>query len=517
MAAGRPGRWAAALLVAAAIVWLISAAAGGGWTAGARALAGRASPGASAASADVARVRADIENALAGMTWRVRTGGRVIVAERDGAFHIVVPAVVVEGRNGRALDVGDVEIVAAPRPDGRYDARVVVPATMGLIDENGAWTAQLTIGGQRFEGVWAPEFGLFVELDAAWRDIRAAAPGDPPEMTLGAATMMVDYTETAPDLWGSQSSLRFSDLEMAGDDGVGRVRIGALEFRWRGQGIRLAELSGITRELDAALRRQDESEPLDGMPPDLLRLLGAMPRLVSSSSMEATVVGIDVEEPTGTRSFGLERAKFRLAIKGLDEERSRIEVRYEHHGLDVAAAESIVRDLVPRRMVFDAAAVDLPNEALGRAIADYARAAAESAADGAEDMLLERLSAALFEAASAFTVNRLTADAPNMSLEASGTARAAAHGAVGAFDAVLRGLDTLAASLSATPGDAAMQAAMIMAMVDALGEAGVDESGVPTRRYRFEMTADGAVLLNGNDVQGLFGGRVGQVAPGPRQ
>ncbi len=146
MTAGRPGLWAAAALAAAAIAWLVSAAADGGRIAGA--LAAPASGDARPASADVARVRADIEGALARMTWRVRTEGRVIVAERDGAFHIVVPAVVVEGRNGRPLDVGDVDIVAAPRADGRYDARVVVSATMGLIDANVAWTGQLTVGEQ---------------------------------------------------------------------------------------------------------------------------------------------------------------------------------------------------------------------------------------------------------------------------------------------------------------------------------------------------------------------------------
>ena len=111
-------------------------------------------------------------------------------------------------------------------------------------------------------------------------------------------------------------------------------------------------------------------------------------------------------------------------------------------------------------------------------------------------------------------VNRLTVEAPGLSLDAGGAVRAdpaAAHGAVGEFDVTLRGLDGLVASLSATPRDqAAMEAVMIMAMVHALGEPGVDASGVPTRRYRFELTADGAVLLNGVDPRELFGGRIVQ-------
>ncbi len=514
MTVGRLGRWAAAALAAVAIAWLISAAAGGGWTGGARALAALAPAGARPTSADVARVRADIEGALARMTWRVRTEGRVIVAERDGAFHIVVPAVVVEGRNGRALDVGDVEIVAAPRPDGRYDARVVVPATMGLIDENGAWTGQLTVGEQRFEGVWAPEFGFFIELDAAWRDIRAAASDRPPAMTAGRVTIEVDYRESAPGLWGGHSSFGVSDLEIAGDDGVGRAMIGSLEVRASGTDMKFAELVRLAREVDAAARGLDGSDPAEALPTPLLRMFSTTPRLYADASIEAAVTSVVVEDPAGGRGFALERVVFQGAIEGFDEARSRIAMRYEHDGLVVAASETIAGELVPRRMVFDAAAVDLPNEALRQAMVDYARDATTSAPDRAGAMIAERLLAALFDSASEVVVNRLTVEAPGLSLDAGGAVRAdpaAAHGAVGEFDVTLRGLDGLVASLSATPRDqAAMQAVMIMAMVHALGEPGVDGNGEPTRRYRFEIAVDGAVLLNGVDTRGLFGGRIGQ-------
>ena len=90
----------------------------------------------------------------------------------------------------------------------------------------------------------------------------------------------------------------------------------------------------------------------------------------------------------------------------------------------------------------------------------------------------------------------------------------AAYGIVGVFDATIRGIDELPVSLAAITakqdGDEVMAAAMIAAMVIAAGQPGVDDSGAPTRRYRFELTADGAVLLNGADMQGLIDGLAGQ-------
>jgi hypothetical protein len=358
---------------------------------------------------------------------------------------------------------------------------------------------------------------MFIQLDAAYRSIRAVTHGGLTTMTLGGVTMGVDYTEPSPGSWDGFSVLRLSDLEMAENEAAERVKIGSFEVQSQGQDIRLAELGRFTREFNAALQRLDESDSEDALSLALLRMFGAMPRLYASSAMEATVAGIDFEDPTGARTFGLERADFRFAIKGLDEERSRIEMRYEHDGLDIPATDRITREFVPRHMVLDAAAVDLPNEALSRALVDYSRYAAGSAPDHASAVLFERISAALSEAASELTINRLSLDTPGVSLVADGAARAdpeAAYGSVGVFDATIRGLDELPASFAAIAakqdGDEVMVAAMIVAMVIAAGQPGVDDSGAPTRRYRFELTADGAVLLNGADMQGLIDGLAGQ-------
>lgn len=516
----RSRRWAlASLAAAAAFAWLVAEDSGDRRVSGPRAFAAVTPGGAAPNIAAAARVRADIESALAllSLSWPVRTGGDVIVAERDGAFHIVVPGVVVEMRNGGELDIGDIEAVADPRRDRRYDVRVTLPGTMLLRGGVGTKTTQLTIGKQRFEGVWAPAFGTFLQLDAAYRSIRAVTHGGLTTMTLGGVTIGVDYTESSPGSWDGFWVLRLSDLELAENEAAERVKIGSIEVQSQGQDMRLAELVSFTREFNAALQRLDESDSEDALSLALLRMFGAMPRLYASSSIEVTVAGIDVEDSTGARTFGLERADFRFAIKGLDEERSRIEIRYEHDGLDIPAIDRITREFVPRHMVFDAAAVDLPNEALSRALADSSRDAAGAAPDNASAVLFERISAALFEAASEFTINRLSLDAPDVSLVADGAARVdpeAAYGAVGVFDATIRGLDKLPASLAAIAAkqnrDEVMAAAMIVAMVIAAGQPGVDDSGAPTRRYRFELTADGAVLLNGVDMQGLLDGLAGQ-------
>lgn len=516
----RSRRWAlVSLAVAAAFAWLVAEDAGDLRVSGAGAFAA-VTPGVAAPDiAAAARIRADIESAIAllSLSWPVRTGGDVTVAERDGAFHIVVPGVVLETEIGRELEIGNVEAVAEPRRDRRYDVRVTLPGTMLLHGGVGTRTTQITIGKQRFEGVWAPAFGTFLQLDAAYRSIRAVTHDGLTTMTLGGVTIGVNYTESSPGSWDGFSALRLSNLEMAENEAAERFKIGSIEVQSEGQDMRLAELVRLTREFNAAVQRLDESGSEDALSLALLGMFGAMPRLYASSSVKAAVAGVDVKDPTGTRAFGLERADFRFAIKGLDEERSRIEMRYEHDGLDIPAIDRITHTFVPRHMVLDADAVGLPNEALSRALIDYSRDAAGSAPDTAGAVLSERISAALSEAASEFTINRLSLDAPGLSLIADGAARVdpqAAYVIVGVFDATISGLDELPASLAAIAtkqgSDKVIGAAMMVAMVVAAGQPGVDDSGAPTRRYRFELTADGAVLLNGVDMQGLLDGLADQ-------
>ena len=488
---GRSGRWALLHLAAAATF---------AWLAGA--------PSAASAGSEADRVRAAIEEALGRYPWPVEVEGDVVVVERDGALHILFPGVVVEAESGSGLDVGDVEAVAVSRPDGRYDVRLTLPSTMLQRDENGATTAHLLVGEQRFEGVWAPEFEAFVQIDAGYRDIRLTAPGGPVKMTLGSATMTVDYQETAPGLLSGSSLFRLGDLEVAGDGGAGRLTVGSFEMRGHGEGMRFAELTHLAREMNAAVQRAGEAESTDADLLDLLQVIVTMPRVYASAWWEATITDFDVDDQSGARAFGIQQAHLRGAIAGLDRERSRVEFRYEHRGLDVADPGGAVGRFVPRRMIFDVAAADLPNETLWRALAEYVETLADADPESAAALLWESMSAALLDAASELRIRSLTVDAPALGVDADGALKAdpnAIYRVSGRFDATVRGLDDLVASLTPTPQDEdGMRLAMALAMLQALGAGEVDAAGAPIRRYRVEVTPGGAVLLNGNDLRAVF-------------
>jgi hypothetical protein len=94
--------------------------------------------------------------------------------------------------------------------------------------------------------------------------------------------------------------------------------------------------------------------------------------------------------------------------------------------------------------------------------------------------------------------------------------------AIGSGELVVRGLDALMREFGVTadqgrtppPGGRAPPSGaggtnQMLAMLSALGQQGTGPDGQPTRTYRFELTAEGRLMLNGTDMTALLGGATG--------
>lgn len=486
----------------------LAAAALAGWFALVDAPPGlvREARGAGALSAD--EMRAAIERGIPELLRPpFRQRGEIRVSERGGVFDIVVPGVEMAGDDGGTLDVGDVAITAVAQSDGDYRVEVSVPATMTLRDAGGAATGTVTVGGQRFAGVWSPRFEALLHVDAAYQDIRA---GGSPALRIGALSMKGATVETAPGVWKSPSMIRLDDVEITAAEGGGRFTVAAVEMRSDVEDMRLDEQLRFTRAISEAL--QSGLEEGDGSQPDPLVLLcsvDATPALFGDFTMDVTLAGIAYRDETGAAVFDLDRQTYRLTMNSLDGDRSTIGFGYEHDGLDVAMIEDAPTDVIPGHVVLDIAATRLPNGALWQACRDWARTMATSPPEVAGALLTDRLRAAVFAAATQIEIRRLEISAPRFSVEAQGALRAdpaALYNVTAELDVAIHGLDRLVQSMSVmSENDAeAAKAAGVLALLQALGALEHDETGAPYRRYRVAVSADGKVTLNGADLAPLL-------------
>ncbi len=148
------------------------------------------------------------------------------------------------------------------------------------------------------------------------------------------------------------------------------------------------------------------------------------------------------------------------------------------------------------------------------------KASVEVSPEFAETVIADRLSTAFLEAASELTLRRLAVDALGFGIAAEGALNAepgAAYSVVARLDCTIRGLDWVVAALARNPTGEAANAAGFVAFVQALGVPVVDETGTAVWRYRFELSPEGAMLLNGNDLQTMLGAFGAQEGTPPAQ
>ncbi len=528
-------------LVAATLGWL--ALAGNGWAAGSPMPAGpgdraghaavtspagtyRLAQADSAEQDEAERIRAAIEDALGGFQFPAQWQGAVTVKEVDGAFHIVIPGLTfggglkLEGKKAIVLDVGDVEIVAEPLADGHYRAELTLPAAMHVRDASGAVVGSIAIGRQRFEAVWAPEFAMALRLDAAYEDISIADAGGQTLMTLGAVVATMAFDETAPGEWSGPSVARVSDLRFANPDGPERLTMESLEISAFGEGMRLAEQARFTRDLNAVTIGMEQGGAETADLHEMLRVLETMPRLFSSVWTALTVNNVAAVDKSGSPAFSLEQFGYRFSVNGLDEERSSVEFDFEYTGLELPALVGVSPELVPRHIAVEIAAAGLPNQALWAAAVEAMKTSVEMSPEHAGTVIADRLPAAFLEAASELTLRRLAVDASGFGVAAEGTLKAdpgAAYSVVARLDCTVRGFDRLVASLAREPSGAGANAAPFLTLIQALGVPELDETGTSVWRYRVELTSEGAMLLNGNDLNSIFDAFSGQQGPPPAQ
>ena len=483
-------------------------------------VAGASPTAATAAPPDPREIQAAIEDRLAdpqGVNLRYATP--VQVTRSGDGFDIVIPQIAIDDEDGSSFHVGDVNIYAEPRSDGYYDVSVAFADQLSLLDPGGLVTALITIGDQHLEGIWAPEFEAFVELDAEYRNITGASPEGKKAIELDVISIRSATVQTGDGLWTSPTRFRLAGLRATDPDGEGSFSLEAIDVN--------AEVEGLRLEQQVELAQMMSGELPDLTPDEL----AAYPRPFSHAEVEIEVRGIAFSDPSDGTAFELARLTQRSLIRDFDTERATIEFLYDHEGLSVAASPDMPADFVPRRAVVDVALVGLPShefwqiwlealqqpepapEADGKTVGKAEPASTESPANtpGPDDIAGDRLLAAITGAGTEFRIRDLFIDTPGLVLKAAGIVRAAAdalQGATGEVDAELRGLDEMISELAASPPAEGEESPLgMLAFVQMMGVLEFDEStGTSVRRYRIELTPEGSLFINGNDLAAMMGG-----------
>ncbi|MEA1938204.1 MAG: hypothetical protein U9N14_03830, partial [Pseudomonadota bacterium] len=154
------------------------------------------------------QIRADIEAVFTDISADMNEN---IHLERDGTtsvttmvdhYVIVLPTMAIKDKSGAGVEIDRIQLDLAPT-DNEHIWQVAgsIPTDYSFIDADGTRQALLSIGKQKFEGIWNADLNFFLDLNAKLSDISLVIIDELVEIRVEDIIMTADYDEDAAGLF----------------------------------------------------------------------------------------------------------------------------------------------------------------------------------------------------------------------------------------------------------------------------------------------------------------------------
>ncbi len=431
------------------------------------------------------------------------TGESRVVPAGDH-YDVTLPALalVADSEKKTQFDVGVIQLKLTPKSDATYTIDVTFPNRMTL-RKGDAPTATVTIGKQRFTGLWSSAVQNLLTADMAWDDLAVATSAKGKQdraARIASVTLKQNLQPAGPDLWSGPSNITLGKVTLTDQNKKTVLTIGEVGVDAEYNRINLAK--GV--QLKEMIKTQNTaSTPL--VASQALPVLGAIFGDISMT-MRVGALSVGSDKDGGS----INKASFSMGLRNLDGETSTFSLGFMGDGLKVSPFPG-PKQFMPERFEVKLALDKLPNAAFGQTILELAKLAEqEKPGDNSGAAMQELMKKALDAAGQAGTelrIEQLTLDTPATSGSVTGAAQVktqAAFNAAGGAEIVLRGLDAAAAALK-KDAKADQQAVGVISMLQMLGQQGKNAEGKEVRIYKLELTEAGQIMLNGADMSAMMG------------
>jgi hypothetical protein len=332
--------------------------------------------------------------------------------------------------------------------------------------------------------------------------------------------------EEAPGRWGGPNSFEISGLRFVSNDKKSSLRMETISKHGETKGFSYEKYLKFKTELGFNPGTGNWDRNIfskDVKIPEIIPLFG------QSDWNEISIENIEVVSE-GETAFSIEKASFGATGQGLEESIGSYGYKAGFKGLDFAVESPELKSMIPNIVTFDVSIGNYPQQTItSQTVETFIRVFAlfktlEQTGDfKSEDLMMGFLSEyqkslqdiqakyaadmdeAMFAAKTDVTLNGLTLEAEKYFVQAEGRVqmdRQAVRKASGAFTISVSGLDNIVsgASLSSALGKDEKS----LAFIRALGKEVKGADGKTVSRFRFDITPEGPIFLNGVDVTEVF-------------
>jgi hypothetical protein len=477
--------------------------------------------GAPALAQDLAaQIKQDVEDALAPLVGTegdsALTHGGVDVFANGGAYVVTISDLRGVPDNTGYLAIGTVSFRMTPEGDDLYRIdEVKIPQEIPHKAADGSVDGSIALPSQQFTGTWSRSLENFVQLDAAYRDIRVTSTAENLSITLGEVTTTLVSTDKGNGRFDQNATFRLGNFNVSDPDGMfslGTVDVtsNALDYNARGW-------AAVQNQIEAMTANVDPNAPPAAVDPQLFEALRGVAPLISGGVTNVKVSAISYRETTGAEMFSLPEGAFSMTLEGFDQAIGRIMLTLGHRGLVVSGADPPTKDLVPHELAINVALENLPVQEIWNGAIDTFASADMSTDEGssmAMFMMMGLLQQSLVNGKSRMDmtdwriVNALAQAQLDGVIEASAESM---FGAVGKVKLDVTGLDKLIESVRTNFGPEADEMAMLE-VLRGFSTRQTAADGTIVDHYDIDFTPAGQLLVNGKEYS-FMGPTGGEMPP----
>lgn len=407
------------------------------------------------------------------------------------------------------VDYGDVAILDFSEPftfeirvtdRGWYDTTFVVPSSVRISAEGEPEEAvTFTIGSQSGVATLIPEYETTVDLDSTWSDISMQVANMPGGMTISEIALWQQSEELAEGLFDSEFSIDMSGLQISVPEENVSIELDEAGFFGALGGLDYPAVLPFSIGLNELMPQFDQDPENPALYEELRVLIAETPNFIADFQGTYFLEGLRVDTPDV--AFSITGASTGGALTGLDSEQATAALTLNLAGLEIQP-QMPFENLLPVDTGYELRLVDIPTGVLLEWIDTLLLEMPEIGPDAAFENSLMGLYGQIASSGAYLDIADIHYDAEAGGLAVAGEVSpdtSAMFGVTAGVEMVVTNMAQFIQAMQALP-DFGGEAAAGFTIIQALGSMETNENGEPIHVYQLEVTQDGAMTLNGNDL-----------------
>jgi hypothetical protein len=476
-----------------------------GWLCGLALLAMAGAP--ALAQDQAATIKQDVEAALkpltgTGMDDAMLSYAGIDVAGDGGGY--VVTIADLRGAPGSSgyLEFGNVSFRLTPEGEDAYRVdEVQIPAQIPHKAPDGGSDGSISLPSQQFTGVWSRSLATFLQLDAAYRDVKVDAASENTAISLGELAARIASTDKGGGRFDQSSTFRLAALNVTSPDGV--FSLGSVDGSSDTRDYNAQGWKAIMDQIEAMAAGADGGAA-PAATPALVETLRGVGALFASSISNVKLGAISFRDPAGTEVFALPEGALSFGAEGFDQAVGRLTLSLNHRGLVVDMGDPAAKDLLPHELAINVALENLPVQELWTGALDTFATADMTTDDGATMammMYMSVLQQALVNGKAKLSLTDWRVANALAQAQLSGlieTSAEAMMGVIGQLTLDVTGLDKVIEWTQGYLGPQAEEVATLE-MLRGFSNRQTGGDGAAVDHYEVSFTPQGQLLINGKE------------------